>query len=109
MRKTLYKGKNTKKPPKLPSILRMAPQTTKAWIPAPQITWPLYFGPIRQIRPSNWTETESRASHVTHFSKKPEFTPLPTDWNSEHGLRSFNSLTEKIRNKNMVYYDYAIQ
>jgi hypothetical protein len=43
----LFLGKNTKKPPKLPSILRMAPQTTKAWIPAPQITWHLYFGPIR--------------------------------------------------------------
>jgi hypothetical protein len=66
----------------------MAPQTTKAWILAPQITWPLYFGPIRQLRPTNWTETESRASHVTHFSKKPEFTPLPTDWNSERALLS---------------------
>jgi hypothetical protein len=37
----------------------------------------LYFGPFRQILSSNWTETESRPSHVTHFSKKPEFTPSP--------------------------------
>jgi hypothetical protein len=35
----------------------MAPQTTKAWIPTPQITNCLFFGPLRQFVPFKWMES----------------------------------------------------
>jgi hypothetical protein len=52
----------------------MAPQTTKAWISAPQITNCLFFGPICQFVPSKWIETGSHSVHVTSLAQKPENT-----------------------------------
>jgi hypothetical protein len=63
-------GLNTKKPPKLPPVLWMAPQTTSACSPAPQTTNCLFFGPLRQFMPSKWMETESHAQHVTLLARK---------------------------------------
>jgi len=50
----------------------MAPQTTKAWIPTPQITNCLFFCPLRQFVPFKWMESESHARHMTFLAQKPE-------------------------------------
>jgi len=67
------------RPPKLPDTCILAPFVS--------------FGRLTGRKPSHVQVT------WFIFPKKPEFTPLPTDWNFENGLRSFNSLTEKIINK----------
>jgi hypothetical protein len=54
----------------------MAPQTIKVWIPAPQITNRLFFGPLHQFVPFKWMESESRAQHVTLLAKMPKNVPL---------------------------------
>jgi hypothetical protein len=48
----------------------MAPQTTNAWISAPQTASCLFFGPLHKFMPSKWMETESRARHVTLLAQK---------------------------------------
>jgi hypothetical protein len=60
--------------PKLPKLGFRPPKLPDTCILAPSVS----FGRLTRRKPS----------HVTHFSKKPEFTPLPTDWNSERALLS---------------------
>jgi len=61
----------------------MAPQTTKAWIPTPQITNCLFFDPLRQFVPFEWMES-------VLLAKKPENAPLPTPGNSETNPLKFS-------------------
>jgi len=54
----------------------MAPQTTKAWIPAPQITNCLFFGPLRQFVPSKWTELSHVPCTDSFSTKTQKYPPL---------------------------------